>query len=96
MSSKEIEKRWLKKIKPILVGAKITHVQYMEKEEEWKNRPLEIYLDNGAVVFAMKDDEGNDAGAYSFAYTDKIRPETDKAIRELGCVIPVIGGTNDE
>lgn len=94
MSSKEIEKRWLKRIKPILVGAKITHVQYGERIG--KNRPLEIFLNNAVILFATKDEEGNDAGAYSFGYTDKIRPETDKAIRELGGVIPALGGTNNE
>jgi hypothetical protein len=94
MSSKEIEKRWLKRIKPILVGAKITHVQYGECIGN--KRPLEIILGNGVVVSATKDEECNDAGAYSFGYTDKIRPETDKAIRELGGVIPALGGTNNE
>tara|TARA_R100000084_G_C4604374_1_gene124833 strand:+ start:558 stop:833 length:276 start_codon:yes stop_codon:yes gene_type:complete len=91
MTDKELENKWVKEIEPILLGAKIISIQYQEEAEYWDNRPLEIILSNGSVLFAMRDDEGNDGGAYGLGWTDKAKPKTIKAIEKLGGTIPVIG-----
>ena len=91
MTDKELENKWVKEIEPILLGAKVISIQYQESEEYWDNRPLEIILSNGSVLFAMRDDEGNDGGAYGLGWTDKAKPKTIKAIEKLGGTIPVIG-----
>ena len=91
MTDKELENKWVKKIEPILLGAKVVHLRYQEKEEYWDKRPLEIILSNGAVLFAMMDDEGNDGGAYGIGWVDNARPKTIKAIKDLvGGTIPVM------
>ena len=69
MTDKELENKWVKEIEPILLGAKIISIQCQEEAEYWDNRPLEIILSNGSVLFAMRDDEGNDGGA--LATSDK-------------------------
>jgi hypothetical protein len=91
MTDKELENKWVKEIEPILLGAKIISIQYQEEAEYWDNRPLEIILSNGSVLFAMRDDEGNDGGAYGLGWTDRAKPKTIKAIEKLGGTIPVIG-----
>ena len=91
MTDKELENKWVKEIEPILLGAKVVHLQYQESVEYWDKRPLEIILSNGAVLFAMMDDEGNDGGAYGLGYTDEAKPKTIKAIKDLvGGTIPVM------
>lgn len=90
MTDKELEDKWVKEIEPILLGAKVISIQYQESVEYWDNRPLEIILSNGSVLFAMRDDEGNDGGAYGLGWTDKAKPKTIKAIEKLGGTIPVI------
>ena len=91
MTDTELENKWVKEIEPILLGAKVVHLQYQEKGEYWDKRPLEIHLSNGVALFAMMDDEGNDGGAYGLGYTDKAKPKTVKAIKDLaGGTIPVM------
>jgi hypothetical protein len=91
MADTKLENKWVKRIAPILLGAKVVHLQYQEKEEYWDSKPLEIHFSNGVVLFAMRDDEGNDGGAYGLGYTDKVTPKTIKAIRDLaGGTIPVM------
>lgn len=90
MTDTKLEDRWVKEIEPILLGAKVVHLRYQEKEEYWDKRPLEIILSNGAVLFAMMDDEGNDGGAFGLGWVDNARQKTIKAIEKLGGTIPVI------
>jgi len=91
MTDTKLENKWVKRIAPILLGAKVVHLQYQEKGEYWDKRPLEIHLSNGVALFAMRDDEGNDGGAYGLGYTDEAKPKTIKAIEQLvGGTIPVM------
>ena len=64
---KDWEMRWLKEAKEQLLGKKIVDVRYMSQEEaddlDWTERPVVIHLDDGNLVFASADDEGNGAGA---------------------------------
>ena len=90
MTDTKLEDRWVKEIEPILLGAKVVHLRYQEKEEYWDKRPLEIILSNGAVLFAMMDDEGNDGGAFGLGWVDNARQKTIKAIEKLGGTILVI------
>tara|TARA_R110002020_G_scaffold207868_2_gene413446 strand:+ start:259 stop:537 length:279 start_codon:yes stop_codon:yes gene_type:complete len=60
-------KRWTKVASDILVGRTIKKVAYLtEKEAEedfgWYKRPITFTLDNGLIVIAQMDDEGNDGG----------------------------------
>ena len=119
MADIQYENEWVNRIKPILLGAEVAHIQYQESvfgnnlsryftgkvgkhfkknfiwccnsSEYWDNRPLEIILSNGSVLFAMMDDEGSDGGAYGLGWTDEAKPKTIKAIEKLGGTIPAIG-----
>tara|TARA_A100001515_G_scaffold27140_1_gene20773 strand:+ start:160 stop:444 length:285 start_codon:yes stop_codon:yes gene_type:complete len=67
MNKKEITKRWTKVASDILVGRTIKKVAYLtEKEAEddfgWHKRPITFTLDNGTIIIAQMDDEGNDGG----------------------------------
>ena len=61
------EKEWTDKISKLLVGKKITAVEYMSeaeaKEQGWYRRPIQIQLDNGTWLTPSQDDEGNDGGS---------------------------------
>tara|TARA_Y100000310_G_C20200728_1_gene586768 strand:- start:99 stop:365 length:267 start_codon:yes stop_codon:yes gene_type:complete len=73
------EKRWTGLAKDLFVGRTVTSVEYLTQDEAdqngWFCRPLAIHLasrngkEDGVWVYAMRDDEGNDAGA--LATTDK-------------------------
>ena len=62
-----IEQEWTDKISKLLVGKKITAVEYMSeaeaKEQGWYRRPIQIKLDNGTWLTPSQDDEGNDGGS---------------------------------
>jgi hypothetical protein len=66
-STSECKDRWLRKIRPTLIGLKITHVRYLsDKEVEnlgWNSSGVVIRFDNGMSMWPSADDEGNDAGA---------------------------------
>ena len=66
MSKANYTKLWTDRFK-FLVGSKIIKVDYMTDEEceklGWYKRPIQIHLDNGAVLLPQADDEGNDGGA---------------------------------
>ena len=66
MKETKLTKHWTDKFQ-FLIGSKIIKVDYMSDKEaneiNWDNRPIQIHLDNGAVLSPQKDDEGNDAGA---------------------------------
>ena len=60
-------KRWTKVASDILVGRTITKVAYLTRKEAeedfaWDKRPITFTLDNGLIVIAQMDDEGNDGG----------------------------------
>ena len=48
------------------VGRKITGVRRLTDEEMgagmWNHRGVVVSLDDGSILYAMSDDEGNDAG----------------------------------
>ena len=66
------EKRWTKVARDILLNRTITGVRYMNKEEAdvfgWYKRPITFTLDNGLIVIAQMDDEGNDGGVLHIEY----------------------------
>tara|TARA_R100001443_G_scaffold69773_1_gene78235 strand:+ start:2390 stop:2644 length:255 start_codon:yes stop_codon:yes gene_type:complete len=68
MSKADYTKLWTDRFQ-FLVGSKIIKVDYMSNEEAdelgWSDRPIQIHLDNGAVLSPQADDEGNDGGALS-------------------------------
>jgi len=59
-------KLWTDRFK-FLVGCKIIKIDYMTSKEcedlGWYKRPIQIHLDNGAILSPQMDDEGNDGGA---------------------------------
>ena len=63
----DIEKKWAKVASDMLVGRKIVRARYMSEGEKesmgWRNRPIVLQLDDGNMIYASSDDEGNDAGA---------------------------------
>lgn len=64
----EQEKYWTEIAKKQLLGRKIVLIRYMSKEEAaecgWDNtRPVIMQLDDGNIVMASGDDEGNNGGA---------------------------------
>lgn len=63
----QTELKWTKKLGKILVGKTIKKVQYLSREDAqkmgWYKRPLVIVFTDGSFIYAMRDDEGNDAGA---------------------------------
>ena len=58
---------WQKQAVGLLKGRTIVKVQWMTeknaKEFGWNSRPLLMVLDNGTIIHAQADDEGNDGGA---------------------------------
>lgn len=67
-------KHWTEIAREQLLGRKIVRVRYLTPAEAedlgWFSRPLVIHLDDGNLVFASADDEGNDGGAL-FTNNDK-------------------------
>lgn len=62
-----INEHWSNVAASVLLGRKIVAVRYLDKDETdrlgWHGRSVVIHLDNGRMVWASRDDEGNDAGA---------------------------------
>lgn len=84
MSDKKLEEivsYWEDKARLVLTGKRIKAVRYLTEGEAsslgWHSRSVVFELDNGVLVWASADDEGNDAGAL---FT------TDKRV----CTLPVI------
>jgi hypothetical protein len=61
------EQRWTKIASAQLKGRTIVEVRYLTAEEAaqlgWSRRPVVMQLDDGNIVYASRDDEGNDGGA---------------------------------
>lgn len=72
----DIEKRWTTEARRQLLGRRIVQVRYMTEAEagdlDWGSRPVVIQLDDGALIWAAADDEGNDGGA--IFTTNEIQP----------------------
>tara|TARA_R100000656_G_C3853621_1_gene108160 strand:+ start:172 stop:501 length:330 start_codon:yes stop_codon:yes gene_type:complete len=66
-------KYWTKYAKDRLVGRKIVSVAYLtskecDKDFGWYKRPITFTLDDGKIVIAQMDDEGNDGGVLMIEY----------------------------
>lgn len=65
---KPTEKRWTEAARTQLLGRRIVSVRYMMPSEArslgWEVRPVVLQLDDGNLLYASSDDEGNDAGAF--------------------------------
>lgn len=63
----DIEKRWTKTAKDLLLGRKIVNVRYLTELERndlgWYSRCVVIQLDDGNLIYPSRDDEGNGAGS---------------------------------
>ena len=66
----DVETRWTATAETVLKGRTINAVRYLTRDEAhdagWHSRPLCMFLDNGDMIVAMSDDEGNDAGSLSY------------------------------
>jgi len=66
MSKTNLLAQWAAKLKP-LVGRTIVGVRYLDAAEVSSlgiaHHPVCLQLDDGALLWPMADDEGNDAGA---------------------------------
>jgi len=66
MSQITQQAEWVAKLKP-LVGRTIVGVRYLDDAEAGllgiDHHPVCLMLDDGALLWPMADDEGNDAGA---------------------------------
>ena len=64
---KDYDKHWTDIAKDQLLNRKIVDVRYLSQEEaddlDWTERPVVIHLDDGNLIYASADDEGNGAGA---------------------------------
>ena len=62
----KLEKYWTKKAEKVLLGKTIVKVHYMPKKVVddwgWYKRPIMFTLNDGTLVIAQMDDEGNDGG----------------------------------
>ena len=61
------DQRWNKVASDLLAGRTIVGVRYMTTQEakqlDWKDRALLLALDDGTVLYASQDEEGNGPGA---------------------------------
>ena len=68
-----LTKKWTEYAEDRLVGRKIVKVAYLtdeecEKDFGWYKRPITFTLDDGKVIIAQMDDEGNDGGVLYIEY----------------------------
>ena len=74
IEGKPVEQYWTDLITKHLVGRKIVKVEYLPemlmKEWGWYKRPITLELDDGSILIAQMDDEGNDGGAISTTFGD--------------------------
>ena len=91
----DLTKRWTKYAKERLVGRKIVKVAYLtdeecEKDFGWYKRPITFTLDDGKVVIAQMDDEGNDGGVLLIEHTGETTEYEGKKYLKTS-VLPVLG-----
>jgi hypothetical protein len=69
MSQSTLSAQWAEKLKP-LVGRTIVGVRHLDTGEASllgiAHQPVCLQLDDGALLWPMADDEGNDAGVLFF------------------------------
>ena len=72
MDRKELQKKWLKDIKKLLVGKKIVDIDYLTEKEldeiGWSRSAAVFTLNDGQIIYASQDDEGNGPGAIFTSY----------------------------
>lgn len=65
-SSKQLEQTWTERAVDQLKGRTIVSVRYMTSQEAnalgWWSRPLMVELDDGTLIYAAIDGEGNGPG----------------------------------
>ena len=93
-----LTKKWTKYAKDRLVGRKIVKVAYLTGEEcsqgfGWYKRPITFTLDDGKIVIAQMDDEGNDGGVLLIEYPGETttHPSFPGEIFQKSDVLPVLG-----
>lgn len=63
----QTERKWTIQAMEALRGLRILGLRYMTQEEAdamgWTRRPLVLVLEEGKLLYASMDDEGNDGGA---------------------------------
>ena len=78
MSNEELTEYWTKRVEKFLLGQKIVRVEYMSEDDAddmgWSSRPIQILLENGTWLTPQQDDEGNDGGAISTNFPNRIIP----------------------
>ena len=78
---KEQTKYWTEYAAKHLVGRRITKVAYLTSKEckddfGWYKRPITFTLDDGKLVIAQMDDEGNDGGVLSVEHPPHIQKKS--------------------
>lgn len=77
LTMSDLTLRWNETASTLLKGRTITDVFYMTEEEAedlgWQSRALVLVLDDGSQLIAQSDDEGNDAGALSWANATRMQ-----------------------
>jgi hypothetical protein len=72
--SNTLKRKWSEEVGRKLVGRKIVAVRYMTDKERkkhwWGKSAVVIKLDDGAFLYPMSDDEGNEAGAIATTLDD--------------------------
>ena len=73
MAKKNLTKQWTEYAAKRLEGRTIVKVAYLTNEEcegdfGWYKRPITFTLDDGKIVIAQMDDEGNDGGVLLIEY----------------------------
>ena len=67
-------KACLVKARQALEGRTVKEIQYMGDQDiqacGWERRTVVITFDNGTILYAQSDDEGNDAGVLVFQSKD--------------------------
>ena len=76
MNKNEVEKKWDKEAKDLLLGRTIVGVRYLPKNDVdayfWNSRPIMMILDDGTQIVPVIDPECNDGG--SLATSSKKTP----------------------
>ena len=93
-----LTKKWTKYAKDRLVGRKIVKVEYLTSKEcedvfGWYKRPITFTLDDGKIVIAQMDDEGNDGGVLLIEYPGETttHPSFPGEVFQKSDVLPVLG-----
>jgi hypothetical protein len=70
----QLKTEWASRAAKQLVGRRVVQVRYMSDEEVeemgWGDAALVIVFDDNSFIAAMRDDEGNGAGAYLTSWDD--------------------------